>query len=242
MLTLIYSDIHSNIIAYRELYDIIAKFKPDKLFCLGDLVGYGSNPNEVISLTKDLNPFLISGNHDRGVFDDSRIDYFNPNAREAIIWTREKLSPENKKFLMSIPITITNEDSCFVHGSLYEPENFHYLDSFKAAVDNFNLMDNYRFCFLGHTHIPGIFVKKGHKVERIMDFNVQINPKYKYIINVGSVGQPRDRHPQGSYCLWDSEKKSIKITRFSYNNQKACDDIIKAGLPSLLGNRLLLGW
>ena len=236
----VFSDIHSNLEAYEAVLEAIADEKVDGCYCVGDIVGYGADPIGCIKKTRRLNPHIVAGNHDWGAVGLTDINYFNQNAREAIQWTAQQLRDEDKGYLKALKI-LYNKDFIMVHGTLDRPEEFDYMLSLNTAHTTFLLMDK-EVCFVGHSHVAGVFVadKQGG-----VDYNpwpqVRLEEGLKYIINVGSVGQPRDADPRAAYCIYDTQKGAIDIKRIKYDVQLAQEKIIKAGLPRILAERLSLG-
>lgn len=228
----IISDIHSNLEGLESVLRSIRAEGVDHIVCLGDIVGYGSNPNECIELLRSATPHVLLGNHDEAAFDLSRTEYFNPFARIAAEWTAGQLSEENSAFLRELPLTIDLGGLSFVHSSPYQPEEWHYILSPADAQMNFTYFAA-PLCFIGHTHVPAVFS------EDIWARDV-IQGK-KSIVNVGSVGQPRDSDWRSSFGVFDSETWIYKNLRTEYDVKRAADKIRKAGLPKPLADRLLIG-
>jgi len=237
----IVADIHGNLEAFIEVKKQLKKENIDKYICLGDIVGYGANPKECIELSKRLFDIIIAGNHDWascGLFD---VKYFNPYAREAVLWTQNVINEEEKNFLRSLPLTCQVDNFEIVHGSLHHPDEFNYILSVSEALKTFKLMKT-QICFIGHSHAPVILSKDDkNEIKCINENEVKLENNLSYIINVGSVGQPRDGNPKSSYCIYDTDKKMIKIKRIAYPVAVAGDKIIKAGLPPFLAVRLSAG-
>ncbi|MCX7927991.1 MAG: metallophosphatase family protein [Candidatus Omnitrophica bacterium] len=237
----VFSDIHANLEALEAVVSIYQRQDIDTYLCAGDVVGYGANPNECIQVLKTLNPIVVAGNHDWAVIEKFSIADFNPEAKEAILWTRQQLSSNNKQWLEKLPLIYEQDDFVLVHGSLSQPEEFHYLIYTESYHHNFKLLKN-RICFLGHTHIPVVVVKEKDGCLRYIDKeHFFIEKDKQYIINVGSVGQPRDGKATACYCIYDSSGSSVSIKRVSYDIFSARQKIIRYGLPRFLGDRLLVG-
>jgi len=236
----IFSDIHANLEAMEAVFKVFQKESVDSYFCVGDVVGYGANPHECIEIVKDLKAPCVAGNHDWAVIDRLDTRYFNPVAKTAVVWTRGAISPEDKGFLESLQLVYKNNDFILVHGTLQEALYFHYLVEEEEAKRMFALMDR-PICFVGHTHVPGIFVQHKQRVGFVFHSKLKLDSGIKYIINVGSVGQPRDGNPMASYCIYDTEDNSIAIKRVSYNIAEAQRKIIEVGLPPFLAHRLASG-
>ena len=238
----LFADIHSNLEAFQAVREEFKKEKIDEYVCLGDIVGYSANPNECLNLTRELNPLtIIAGNHDWASVGKTGIDYFHSLAKEAILWTQKELTEENKNFLQNLPLTKEFDDFIIVHGSLYAPQEWHYIFTLQDAKRNFDYQKK-RICFIAHSHQPFIISQdKNGNCEGIKGTKVSLKDNYKYLINIGSVGQPRDGNPKASYCLYDRDKNEIEIKRISYEIKKVQDKIIAAGLPQRLAFRLSLG-
>lgn len=237
----IFSDIHSNLEALNAIVDAYKKEKIDKYLCIGDIVGYASNPVECIRITKELIAVSVAGNHDWASVNLFPLEYFNPHAKEAISWTRENLGPQERYFLESMALVYKNEDLTIVHGTLDNPQEFNYLTDSYIAEGTFGLM-NTNICFIGHTHVAGIFIQDNDgQVGFRQDDLLKMEPENKYIVNVGSVGQPRDKNPKAAYCVYDSDNNEVWIKRIDYDIETARKKIIDAGLPRFLGDRLLAG-
>jgi len=237
----IFSDIHSNLEALDAVIGAYRKEKIDKYLCAGDVVGYAANPKECIEKIRTLAMITVAGNHDWASVNLFSTDYFNPLAKEAVYWTTCNLDEQGRYFLEVLPLVYKNEDLTLVHGTLDGPGDFDYMTDGYIASKTFELLET-DICFVGHTHVPGVFIKsKNSHIEYREGSNIDIKEENKYIINVGSVGQPRDGNPQAAYCIYDTEKKNVQIQRISYDIQATRKKIIAEGLPGFLGERLLVG-
>ncbi len=236
------SDIHSNFEALKGFPDFAGGLisEGDIIACLGDIVGYGPNPSECISFVREKCRYVISGNHERMLLDPGQRDYANDRAKRAIEWTEGKLSGDEKKYLAGLPVMEEAQDMyVFAHGSPADPDLYILRRSQAVfAIETLKVMKR-SLCFIGHTHIPGIFDEDGgyyyHDNSRI-----QLDRQKYYLINPGSIGQPRDRDARGSFCMLD-EDFGITFYRFEYNVGKVADEIKKEGLPAELGERLYYG-
>jgi len=236
----IFGDIHANLEALQAVLAALSKERIDKYLCLGDIVGYGASPDECIEEVKKLNPVTIAGNHDWGSAGTFDVSYFNAHAQAAILWTSKNITYENRQFLKSLDLIYQEDDITLVHGSLHSPERFEYILDISSAEETFQLLQT-KVCFVGHTHQPIIFIKRGKHYSATSQTEIMLKSSQAYIVNVGSVGQPRDGNPQGSYVVYDSETNQLQIKRVAYDVQKAKDKIIKAGLPRILAERLVIG-
>jgi predicted phosphodiesterase len=239
----VFSDIHSNLEAYEAVLADCSGEKPDKYFCGGDIIGYGADPSECIARTRALGAVAVAGNHDWAAVGVISTDDFTAHARAAVLWTAQALGGGDKEYLKSLPI-LHKDAFAMVHGSPNRPEEFEYIFGLNHAYSAFLKMqeDNMRICFVGHTHAAGVFVEDG---EGYITYNswpeVKLQDGNRYIINTGSVGQPRDNNPDAAYCIYDDDKKIVRIKRVRYEVEAAQKKIIKAGLPRLLAERLALG-
>jgi predicted phosphodiesterase len=236
------SDVHSNIEALEAVLEDMHKrgiTKRNILF-LGDAVGYGPNPNECTSIVKKSASVLIAGNHDWGALGLTDINYFNPNARAAIKWTDEALTPENRLILEEFSLVKRmKKDSLFlVHGTPKEPEGWHYLLSLWDAEVNFGQFEE-RICLLGHSHLPFVMEKLPSGEIVVLKDKAELSSEHRYIINPGSVGQPRDGNPRASYAILTDE--AVEIIRIEYDFPKTQGKMRKAGLPAPLIERLSRG-
>ena len=236
----ILSDIHSNLEALEAVLAALAYERIDKYLCLGDIVGYGANPGECIAEIRKLNPVSIAGNHDwavAGLFD---IAHLTSNATAGVLWTSRNITYKDKEFLKSLGLIHQEKELTLVHASLQEPERFEYISDNTSADKAFQALDT-TICFIGHTHRPVIFIKEGNNYTSTLQVEIKVRTSQTYIINAGSVGQPRDGNPQACYAVYDSEAEEVQIKRVSYDIRKAQDKIIAAGLPKILAERLAVG-
>ena len=237
----IFSDIHSNLEALEAVIAAYKKESIDTYLCVGDIVGYASNPNECSSSISSLAQNSVAGNHDWASLGLLPTDYFNPAAAEAVSWTRARLNESSISLLKALPLVYKNEDLTLVHGTVKEPREFDYLTECSISEETFGLLEN-NICFVGHTHIPLIFIQDASGCfRRSVSFKVRVERGNKYIVNVGSVGQPRDGNPQAAYCIYDTESRDVTVKRAEYDAGSARNKIISSGLPPFLGERLLAG-
>jgi len=211
----------------------------DKIICLGDIVGYGANPNECVEIIRERKVDSIIGNHDAVACGKKEPYDFNSIAREAVLWTRNVLTQENRESLRDLPQTGEFEDFLAVHGAISDPDL--YILSIYDSIPEFGLMGKHRICFFGHTHVRTYYILKDSAVSCLFDYELKIDPKAKYLINPGSVGQPRDRDPRASFLLYDNEKGTVKFIRLDYDIASAQKKIVEAGLNRRLADRLSLG-
>lgn len=236
----IFSDVHSNLEAFSVVYDFYKKMNVDKYIFIGDIIGYGANPGECLYLLKNLNPVAVAGNHDWAVIDKLELDYFNSYAKEAILWTKNRILFEDSLYINSFLLMYEEDDFVCVHGSLESPQKFNYILNLSDSLRNFLLLKK-DILFVGHSHKMVSFIFYDNKVMYLYDMEFEIQKNAKYIINVGSVGQPRDRDNRSCACIYDSDKKVVFLKRLEYNIKKAADKILSAGLPQVLAMRLYIG-
>jgi len=234
------SDVHSNVEALEAVLESVDQRDIEEILFLGDAVGYGPDPNECVELLMRRCKMLLAGNHDWGVVGLTDIAYFNEDARYAIEWTRGVLTEKNKKILESFPVKKEIKESNFflVHSTPKEPEEWHYLLTLWDAEINFQYFDN-KFCFLGHSHQPFIIEKLSSGELVTYKEVASIKENDRYIINVGSVGQPRDGDPRASYAVIDDGK--AEIVRIPYDVRKVQEKMKKVLLPVPLIERLSVG-
>lgn len=237
----IFSDVHGNLQALEAVLRAYRKERIDGYFFAGDVVGYGANPHECIQVINDLGAVCIAGNHDWAVIGKIDTWYFNSIAKEAVLWTKQKSSQQDFDFLNKLKLVEKSKDFILVHGTLQEPSYFHYLADERQAEVMFRLMDR-DVCFVGHSHVPGVFIKnqKG-QIRYFSSQEVKLEEGFRYIVNVGSVGQPRDNNPMAAYCIFDTEEKVVLIKRANYDVEEAQQRILSAGLPAFLASRLAQG-
>lgn len=237
----IISDIHSNLEALWAVLKDINKRRLKNIFCLGDIVGYGANPDECMELCYKEADQIIAGNHDWAIIDKTDLSNFNPVAAQAVKWTKEHINPENIKRLQELSIKKTIGNILLVHSTPDHPEKWHYLITLDEFEKAFNFFTE-QICFIGHSHIPNVvFQDANGYTDFLYESYFPIIPKRRYIINVGSVGQPRDLDPRACYVIYDGNKHAIDFIRVEYNIPLAGQKIIDAGLPEILSERLLVG-
>ncbi len=244
MRLLIISDIHANLTALETvLQDADGEW--DHLWCLGDVVGYGPDPNECVALLRSFDPISLTGNHDWAVLGKLDVESFNEDAQAAIRWTRAELAPEHRAYLESLPATLIPEpDLTLAHASPRQPV-WEYVLDVNTAFANFYHFDT-PFCLVGHTHVPIIF---GQDPDGIL----VMPPRYRtpitldrqgrrLIINPGSVGQPRDSDPRAAYALLDLETWTWEHRRVVYDITATQERMREHDLPARLITRLEYGW
>lgn len=242
---LILSDLHANWPALQTvLADAGGQF--EQIICCGDLVGYNAQPGRVLEWTRAHCASVIRGNHDKVVAGLEDLEWFNEVAQAAARWTIEELQPEQIEYLAGLPIgPLTLENFQICHGSLRDEDE--YVANAREATDCFSYFE-LPLLFFGHTHLQGGFFLKSGRVgpipavrARESELTWQLEADTVYMVNPGSVGQPRDGDPRAAYATYDSEQKLVSLRRVAYPIQTAADEIKAAGLPDMLALRLFQG-
>ncbi len=234
------SDIHGNLQALEAVLRVLENHQIDQYLCLGDIVGYGANPEECVELVRSLTDKTVAGNHDYAAVGLTDISYFNPYAREAVLWTAEHLSEESKQYLRALPLLLKTGPSTLVHSTPQRPELWDYILSPYDALAAFSYFEG-SICFVAHSHRPMMFIQGPRGLQWDFSDRVQIHSDSRYIINTGSVGQPRDRNPKACFALCDTEASEVRILRAEYDISGAQAAIRAAGLPEILAERLQYG-
>jgi len=239
----IISDIHGN----AEALQVVLKelINVDRIVCLGDIVGYGADPVFCLEKIRKLEIPCLKGNHEAAVTGELDLGYFNEDARLAVLWTRKQLKEHNLAYLSGLNRKMTIcQDVLGVHGSPRQPLWEYILDE-QTAEEVFSYFD-FQIYFVGHSHIAGYFTF--HRKNKVVQYfsasrgaEVVIKRDHSYIINCGSVGQPRDRNSQASFAIFDTEQLIVHIIRTNYPIAQAQDKINKANLPGFLAERLSMG-
>ena len=242
MRILVISDIHANLTALEAVLEDAGEI--DDTWCLGDLVGYGPDPNECIERISHLeNTTCLIGNHDAAALDKIKIDTFNPEARQAVLWTQKTLTPDNIEYLLSLKEYLVIGDVTIAHGSPRQPVWEYLLDT-RTATQNFDFFAT-PFCFVGHSHLPVIFhLDNGRHWADLIIPEPQterlLTPRA--ILNPGSVGQPRDRDPRAAYAVFDPDNLTWEPRRVEYDIASVQARMLEAELPQRHITRLTTGW
>ena len=234
----ILSDIHSNWEALQAALDYLKKEKIDEYWVLGDTVGYGANPNECFSWMNQNARVALLGNHEKAIVAPEILEWFSGDARKAAEWTTKNLEPIYQEKIKDLAYLHISLFATSAHGSPDEPQEFRYLFSFEDARFSFHSFET-PLCFVGHTHIPSIFEEATETVRSLKPGQYELARNERYILNPGSVGQPRDRDPRLSFAIFDDKKWIFEIVRLEYDNVTAAEKIRRAGLPTHLADRLL---
>jgi len=225
------SDIHSNLEALTKVFREIGKRHVDEILCLGDIVGYGANPDEVVELVRQEVKYVVRGNHDDALFDDETFSGINAYAKAAISHNAELISDKNKDWLRNLPMTHKLGKVLMVHASPSDPRSWRYIFTHADAETELSSFQE-RICLIGHTHVPVVFrdASPGEHGGEIRE-----------LINVGSVGQPRDGDNRASYGVIDTKNFTYTNFRVEYDYRTAADKITASGLPIFLSERLYKG-
>lgn len=240
---LILSDIHSNLEAFEAVLEDAGPV--DQVWCLGDVVGYGPDPNGCVARLRSMDHLCVAGNHDWATVGKLDLSDFNPDAREANLWNRQQLTPSNLAYLESLPETLVQGDFTLLHGSPRHPiwEYIIYASTAEVNFEHFNTP----YCLVGHTHTPVVFRQQNDDGQSSETLAPQVDqPMHlrseRLIINPGSVGQPRDGNPRASYAVLDDEARTFEHRRVAYPWEKTQAKMMGQDLPLRLVLRLQYGW
>ncbi|MCU0275580.1 MAG: metallophosphatase family protein [Acidobacteria bacterium] len=241
---LIFSDIHSNVEAFAKFLTQKKAKTVDQILFLGDLVGYGPNPDEVINLFRGLPHMrMVRGNHDKVIAELESSALFNPAAAFSAEWSKLNIAPANFQYLKKLAKgpQVIDRFITICHGSTFD-EDYYVFSQFEAT-ESFRFMET-SIGFFGHTHFPVIYYLRNDKLDAVPlteSTRIKLDRNTRYLINPGSIGQPRDKNPAASYIVFDSGKMEISFNRFTYDVSRTQKKIREAGLPELLASRLEAG-
>lgn len=239
------ADVHSNLEALEVVIADIERMSPDTVISLGDVVGYGADPEHCCELVSKAATVNITGNHDAAVTGLMDTEYFNDDAKAAIEWTKTRLPASALSWLGNTKYSYEDDDLMFSHGSPVAPDSFDYVVTLGAIKEIFNTFGHrYRIFFVGHSHRRFVVSKdpdSGQTVVEDVPDTLEIKKNRQYLVSVGSIGQPRDNDRTTSYGILDTDKWIYSVKRLSYDIMKASDKIMKAGLPKWLAYRLMIG-
>jgi diadenosine tetraphosphatase ApaH/serine/threonine PP2A family protein phosphatase len=242
MRVLIISDVHANLTALEAVLE--HGNNREAVWCLGDLIGYGPDPNECVERIANLtNSLSLIGNHDQAVLGEIPLSRFNSDAGAVVAWTQGILSEKNQAYLNTLPSKVTLEGYTLAHGSPNQPVWEYILDP-NTADRNFEAFST-DYCFVGHSHLPIIFQRPypdSFAISQPVNWNEPMQLKPRMILNPGSVGQPRDGDPRASYGMLDTDAETWEMFRVEYDVKKVQERILEAGLPERQALRLMAGW
>lgn len=236
------SDVHANLEALEAVLVDVDTRRPDAVICLGDFVGYGPDPVACVERLRGGLAAAVVGNHDLAALDRMDIEVFNPYARAAVLWTRERLTDGVRAYLGELPRQVRRPAFLAVHGSPRDPTD-EYLFDVSGARASFESVE-FRLGLVGHTHVPGVFVDDGDRVTArplTPDDVLELRATHRYIINVGSVGQPRDGDARAAYLWLDEGNARAQLIRLAYPFERTQEKMRAAGLPDVLAERLAVG-
>ncbi|MGQ9524648.1 MAG: metallophosphoesterase family protein [Armatimonadota bacterium] len=237
------SDIHGNIEALESCLHALSR-QADSYLCLGDVVGYGPDPNACCETLRRLECRTVLGNHDKAAVGRADLAWFNPWAAAAIIWTQTALSPENTRWLGELPEVIEEAEFTAVHGSLANHTEEYITDEWSCRP-TFDLMTG-DLCFVGHTHVPCVFMRRRGQLnvygrQLSAGGTIHLENTMRYVVNPGAVGQPRDGVRMASCALFDTETRTVEILRVEYPLHITQEKMRREGLPDMLWRRLEVG-
>jgi len=241
----IFSDVHANLEALQAVLKAYQGMRIDKYVCLGDIVGYGANPNECCQLVRRLTDIVVMGNHDAACCGRLSPDWFNAAARAAVLEHQQLLDVVHTTWLAQLPYRIELGDMWFCHGSPLRQEEFPYIvDEYDVETIVRNLPNRHPLIFVGHTHRGTTFIYHEQPLLEIWEDTrqaVEVLSQHSYIFNVGSIGQPRDGDWRASFAVFDTETHTFELRRTEYDVDTASEKIERLGLPTSLSERLFLG-
>ena len=238
----IFSDVHANLEALQAVLRDARRLGAQRFLCLGDIVGYGPDPGRCLALVRETASIILTGNHEWMLLNREGLERFNPYARQALLWTRQRLSAAEIDYLQTLPLTARTGGFHLVHAAPRRPADWRYLLTLHDAEENFAHFAG-RICFFGHSHVPAIVLKEGRECRLFAkEESLAIVPGRRYLVNVGSVGQPRDGNIKACYALYDIVEKNLQIRRVAYDVTAVQEKILAAGLPEYLAWRLERGW
>ncbi len=240
MTTALVSDVHANLEALQAVLAELEKRRPGRILCLGDAVGYGASPNECLDLLRSRSEVVLLGNHDAAASGGPEAARFNIYARAAAEWTSKVLTRENREYLQKLPLTSAQGSFLCVHASPATPRDWEYL------LDRFDAEPQFAYfeqpvCFIGHTHQPAVFMADPGGTQSLPVGTFRLDHDRRYIVNVGSVGQPRDKDPRACFVLYQEGSGEVEYVRVPYDVAGAQAKIRAAKLPEVLAARLQTG-
>jgi len=235
----ILGDIHGNYPALEAVLAVIDAEGVDAIACVGDVVGYAAQPKECLQVIRERARCVVAGNHDYGTVGLMDLEYFNSDARDAVEWTKSQLSQEDMDYLAQLPLTAEFEGFLIVHSTPYLPQQFSYIQTIYDAELAFAELVQ-QVAFVGHSHVPVTFINT-EALDYFQVTSFEVSADRKMIVNVGSVGQPRDLDPRAAFAILDTEARECVIHRVDYDIEAAALAILDAGLPRMNAYRLVRG-
>jgi len=239
----ILGDIHGNLSALDVALGVFREERVECVVSVGDVVGYGAAPRECIERLRQVDAIVVKGNHDAACTGEIEVRFFNNYARDAVRWTQSVLSEEELAWLRALPLVTHLEHCSVAHGTYHRPELYDYIQSTTDADPSLDEMI-LPVCFVGHTHVPVTLLRLKDDPLRTaytVDPEIDLSEAGKALVNVGSVGQPRDEDPRTAFAIYDSREDRVSIRRAVYDIDVEARRIRSAGLPNVLADRLFLG-
>ena len=236
----ILSDVHSNADALEAVVESARTEGATAWWCLGDVVGYGAEPDRVVERVRGLGAVTVAGNHDWAACGKVSTRQFNRHAAFAAEWTARNTTPANLAWLEALPLVETRDHTRLVHATPSAPEEWNYCMRIDDAVLEMRAFDE-MVCMIGHSHYPGVFEKDGEDIRYTRAPELRLRQGRQYLVNVGSVGQPRDGDPRAAYAIYDTDSGLLRHVRVAYDVEAAQTKILAAGLPPFLASRLAAG-
>ncbi len=236
------SDIHANFDALEAVMRVIDAYDLDKLICLGDVVGYGAQPNECCELVRKVSDVVVVGNHDAAVCGRMDYSYYRLGARQALDWHAKQLTEENMEWLKTLPYIYKQDNLSFSHGSPLHLEDFGYifvLEQMRELCENVVSMP--KVVFIGHSHLCKCFSYNHERADEVLNTRFLLKPDLRYVITAGSVGQPRDYDPRACFGIYDTEEEHFQYVRVRYDIESAVRKILATECSPGFGKRLYLG-
>ena len=240
----ILGDIHANLAALEAVLREVDAEGIEEIIQVGDVVGYGAAPKEVIEILREREIVVVKGNHDAACVGELDARLFNRDARAGVRFTESKLERDELQWLQRLPLVAETEHCSVAHGTLHRPERFEYVQSIADAEPSLDMMEH-PVCFVGHTHVPVTIMRlleDPHRTSYTIERSVDLSESSVALCNIGSVGQPRDEDPRAAYAIYDSDTKQLELFRIDYDTEREADRITRAGLPKILADRLFLGF
>lgn len=238
------SDIHANYEALSAVLQVLEDEAIDAYYCLGDTVGYGGSPNECCDIIRKISKHTILGNHDAAVAGRMDYSYYYEAARQALDTHARMITEENMKWLRDLPYKVELDDAGvhLCHGSPVRLEEFEYIFAPEQARECLPLFDELgHITLIGHSHLCKVFALTETTVEELAPVDFNLSPDKKYIVSIGSVGQPRDYDNRASFIVFDTETKHFEFRRVEYDIETAADKVLRARLERNFAHRLFIG-
>jgi diadenosine tetraphosphatase ApaH/serine/threonine PP2A family protein phosphatase len=239
----ILGDIHANLSALEAALEGFRRQGVEQILSVGDVIGYGAAPRECIRRLREIDAVVVKGNHDAACVDELDVLGFNEYAREAVAWTKKQLRADDTRWLRELPLVAHLEHCSVAHGTLHRPERFDYVQSTSDGDPSLDVMEM-PVCFVGHTHVPVTLLRLHDDPLRTaytLEDTIDLSEASRALVNVGSVGQPRDEDARAAYATFDTDEDCVRIHRTPYDIEREAARIREAGLPAVLADRLFLG-